>query len=141
MSIAEASFTDRGTALPVGVAVIMIDVGMHPGTSIGDIVARTGLPQSHVSTTIARSRERGLVTTRPDPADGRRTLVTPTDRFRAMTRKRGSASINDVLLNALGPDQPGEPTALEVVAALEIAAARLRPRGANVREPAGVNVD
>src|ERR1700722_297143 len=73
-------------ALPAGglqssVRMVVIDVAEHPDSAIGEITARTGFPQSHVSASVARLRELGAVHTTPDPADGRRTLVRITDRM------------------------------------------------------------
>jgi hypothetical protein len=44
---------------PVGspAGVSLCGIHAHPGSSIGDIPARAGMPQSHVSETVARLRE------------------------------------------------------------------------------------
>jgi DNA-binding MarR family transcriptional regulator len=59
---------------PVEVAIVD-DVIRNPGASVTDIGQRTGFVQSHVSASVARLRERGIVETAPDPADRRRTTV------------------------------------------------------------------
>jgi DNA-binding MarR family transcriptional regulator len=59
---------------PVEIAVLE-DVIKNPDTSITEIGQRTGFAQSHVSTTVARLRERDLMLTTPDPSDGRRVRV------------------------------------------------------------------
>jgi DNA-binding transcriptional ArsR family regulator len=64
-------------SLPASVRSIRIDVTLHPDSSVGEIAARTGFPQSHVSASIARLQEHGAVTAAPDPRDRRRTLVRP----------------------------------------------------------------
>lgn len=64
--------------LPTSVRIVLVDAHEHPGSTIGQIVARTGFPQSHVSAAVARLRDSGLLVTEADPADRRRTLVRPT---------------------------------------------------------------
>src|SRR5580693_7809367 len=61
--------------LPTGPSLVLRDVFAHPGSSITDITARTGLPQSYVSESVARLRSQGILETSADPADRRRTLV------------------------------------------------------------------
>ncbi|WP_433060486.1 MarR family transcriptional regulator [Dactylosporangium sp. CS-033363] len=97
-------------SLPASVRSVLMDVSSHPDSSVGAIAERTGFPQSHVSASIARLQERGMVATAPDPRDRRRTLV------RAQTLLVVHASpADDVLLGALA-----DPEALpEVKAALE----------------------
>ncbi|NUP64957.1 MAG: MarR family transcriptional regulator, partial [Nonomuraea sp.] len=68
----------KGPPLTPGEEAVFEDVLRHPGGTVGEIQARTGFVQSHVSASVARMRERGLLRTAPDPADGRRTLVTAT---------------------------------------------------------------
>src|SRR5262245_5412053 len=60
---------------PPGVQLILMEVHAQPDSTIGQLAARTGLPQSYVSESVARLRDQGALATRPDPADGRRTLV------------------------------------------------------------------
>jgi DNA-binding MarR family transcriptional regulator len=59
--------------LPTSVQLVLVDVGDHPGSSVSEVVARTGLPQSLVSAAIARLREGGALTTEIDPNHRRRT--------------------------------------------------------------------
>lgn len=63
--------------LPTSVRMVLLDVFEHPGCTIGQIVERTGFPQSHVSAAVARLRDLGVVVTEVDPTDRRRTLVAP----------------------------------------------------------------
>ena len=63
--------------LPTSVRMVLVDVLDHPGSTITQIVERTGFPQSHVSASVARLREGGVLVTTADPADRRRTLVAP----------------------------------------------------------------
>src|ERR1700745_3485177 len=80
----------RFQGLPTSVQSVLIDVFEHPDTAIGGIVTRTGLPQSHVSTSVARLIRVGVLEKRVDPNDGRRTLVRPTGGIRERIRQRGA---------------------------------------------------
>ncbi|TNC29590.1 MarR family transcriptional regulator [Amycolatopsis alkalitolerans] len=83
--------------LTPGERAVLEDVIRHPGGSVGEIRERTGFVQSHVSASVARLRERGLITTAADPRDGRRTRVRVTDRTsRAITRRAGRRIDNAV---------------------------------------------
>ncbi len=63
--------------LPTSVRMVLVDVFENRDTTIGQIVERTGFPQSHVSASVARLRDNGILMTWADPTDGRRTLVAP----------------------------------------------------------------
>ena len=65
----------KAQAMPTGPSLVLRDVFAHPDSSITEVTARTGLPQSYVSDSVARLRDQGIVETSADPADGRRTLV------------------------------------------------------------------
>ncbi|WP_328395784.1 MarR family transcriptional regulator [Nocardia sp. NBC_00416] len=62
--------------IPPSEYAVLEDVALHPGSSIRDITDRTAITQSLVSRIVARFRDQALLTTVPDPADGRRVLVT-----------------------------------------------------------------
>jgi DNA-binding MarR family transcriptional regulator len=109
---------------PPGVLLILTDAFARPDSSVGEIAARTGLPQSYVSETVAKMRERGAFQTRPDPADGRRTLVKVSDTVPETVTRLGAAPVDDALISALG-DPPPE-TAAQLLAALTAVTARLR---------------
>ncbi|MBM7775373.1 DNA-binding transcriptional ArsR family regulator [Actinokineospora baliensis] len=96
--------------LPVRVRSVLVDVFEHPDSSIQDITARTGLPQSHVSASVARLREVGVLTTSQDPTDRRRTLVR---RARGVPT-RVHAPVDAVITERVGPER-----AQEAMAALE----------------------
>ncbi len=110
-------------AMPHSVRMVMIDVFEHPNSTIGQIVERSGFPQSHVSASVARLREGGILTTTVDPDDGRRTLVTPveSDAKREERIRHIDAPIVDELRSELvaqwGPS--GEAHVAEVLAAVE----------------------
>ncbi|MER7283275.1 helix-turn-helix domain-containing protein [Dactylosporangium sp. NPDC000244] len=99
--------------MPASVRSVLVDVTQHPDSSIGEIAARTGFPQSHVSASIARLQEHGSVVTSPDPRDRRRTLVRPNPSAKQFLIVSGDPA-DDALLQALD-----DPRALpEVQAAL-----------------------
>lgn len=110
--------------LPTGVGLVLEDVFAHPDSSVGEIKARTGLPQSYVSEAIARLRDRKMIETTADRADARRTLarVHP-DHPREVVR-RGAVSIDGALADALG--EPGAAAISTELEVLEAIAARLR---------------
>jgi SAM-dependent methyltransferase/DNA-binding MarR family transcriptional regulator len=111
--------------LPTSVRSILIDVFEHPNSSVGEITARTGFPQSHVSVAVARLREGGALVTTVDPNDRRRTLVRPSSQVPRRAARLISAPIDAALAAALGTDDPGEVE--QVVAALQALAQRLTP--------------
>jgi len=112
--------------LPAGPSLVLRDVFAHPGSSITDITARTGLPQSYVSESVARLRSQGILETSADPADGRRTLVRVSAGHPRTVAAKGSAPVDGALAAALGePD--GGPAVAEIVATLSALAERLRP--------------
>jgi DNA-binding MarR family transcriptional regulator len=117
--------------LPTSVRMVLVDVYEHPGSTIGQIVDRTGFPQSIVSAAVARLRESGALETTTDPTDRRRTLVAPsTDaRARAARAEHEQPPIDDLLAAALverhGPD--GALHVAEATAALEVLARLLTP--------------
>src|ERR1041384_3483076 len=57
------------------VLVALFDLMEHGESSVSEIVSRTGLPQSQVSTAVARLRDAERVTTAPDIVDRRRVLL------------------------------------------------------------------
>jgi DNA-binding MarR family transcriptional regulator len=116
--------------LPASVQSIVFDVFEHPNSSIGEITARTGFPQSHVSASVARLQKAGGLVTTVDPRDRRRTLVSPAPEVVAGIASHAlaaqvSAPIDDVLAKALDTSDPS--TVGELVATLESLAARLLP--------------
>lgn len=114
-----------GGGVPTGVGVIIRDVFVHPECSIGEITSRSGLPQSYVSQSVARLCSRGLFTTKTDPADGRRTLVSVSALHAGGVAAKGSVSVDAALARALG--ETDTTAAAEAVAALETLAHRLEP--------------
>lgn len=105
------------------VIIVAADIRAHPGTPVKDIAARTGFPQSKVSACVARLREAGAVETATDPADRRRTLVSPAREVSPRVAEVRASDIDAVLTGVLA-----DPGALgEVKAALEVLAGHLDP--------------
>ena len=110
--------------LPTSVRIVLVDVFEHPGGTIGQIVERTGFPQSHVSASVARLRDLGMLATTVDPDDRRRTLVAPLPehRNRAALAEHELEPIDDIVVAALverlGP--LGADHLAEATAALEL---------------------
>jgi DNA-binding MarR family transcriptional regulator len=117
--------TGGGPAPPLGQSLVFQDVFGHPGSSVTDITARTGLPQSYVSESVARLREQGLVVTEADPADRRRTLVRASPEHLQRVARKGSASVDAALTGALGETDPAQAEVL--IGTLSEMAARLLP--------------
>lgn len=54
---------------------VMTVVGSHPGTTASEVCARTGMDKMSVSRAIAALARKRRVLRKPDPNDGRRTLL------------------------------------------------------------------
>ncbi|TCC61241.1 MarR family transcriptional regulator [Kribbella pittospori] len=107
------------------VLIVASDIAAHPGSAVGEIAARTGLPQSQVSTAVARLKEAGSVDTAPDPVDRRRALVHQSETVSARVAEVRATGIEDALTAALGSDDPKDRQ--EVMDALEVLARHLTP--------------
>ncbi|MFI5533634.1 MarR family winged helix-turn-helix transcriptional regulator [Kitasatospora sp. NPDC051853] len=105
--------------------IVAGDVAAHPGTTVSEIVGRTGLPQSQVSTAVARLREAGSVEAAPDPADRRRTLLHPAAEPSPRVAEVRATSIGPALAAALPAVTPAE--LRQLTAALDLLAHHLRP--------------
>src|SRR5580693_4230042 len=112
--------------LPAGPSLVLRDVFAHPDSSISDITARTGLPQSYVSESVARLRDQGIVETSADPSDGRRTLVRVAPDHPRTVAAKGSVSVDAALAVAFGEPADGAAIA-QIIGTLSDIAARLRP--------------
>ncbi|MFD8420876.1 MarR family winged helix-turn-helix transcriptional regulator [Streptomyces sp. NPDC059466] len=107
------------------VLVVASDIAAHPDTAIGEIAARTGLPQSQVSSAVARLGEAGSVQTAPDPSDRRRLLVRQAAEVSERVAQVRAAGIDEALTAALGSDEPHR--LREVTEALDVLARNLLP--------------
>ncbi len=88
-----------------GRALVLRDVLANPDASVSAITARTGLPQSYVSESVAALRERGILETTPDTQDRRRTLATVTTAHRRRVAKRASVPVNMTLTKEIGEER------------------------------------
>jgi DNA-binding MarR family transcriptional regulator len=113
-------------SMPTGPSLVLRDVFANPGSSITDITARTGLPQSYVSESVARLRGQGIVVTSADPADGRRTLVRVSDQHPRTVAAKGSAPVDAALAAALG-EPAGGAAVTQIIGTLSALADRLAP--------------
>ena len=91
-----------GATLPAGALIVMRDVLASPGSSITDITARTGLPQSYVSESVNKLRVKGIAEITADPVDRRRTLVRLTAARLDQVARHSARDADDVLRAALG---------------------------------------
>jgi hypothetical protein len=104
--------------MPTSVRSVLLDVYEHPGSSVSEITARTGFPQSHVSASVARLREAGALITTTDPTDRRRTLAAPNPDVQRRVPSMPWVSVDQVLATAIGTDDPEQVAA--ALAALDL---------------------
>ncbi|OLT38191.1 MarR family transcriptional regulator [Actinomadura sp. CNU-125] len=130
MKIGEAALPTEGVgAHSTSVRTVLIvagDVRDRPGGAVGEIAARTGLPQSAVSGAVARLREAGAVVTEPDPRDRRRLLVRPAPEASARVAEVRATPIDAALSTALDTDDPERLAA--IVALLDELARHVTPQ-------------
>ncbi len=126
MKLGEEAIPPSGfRQVPTSVRSVLMDVYEHPGSSVSEITARTGFPQSHVSASVARLRESGALVTTTDPADRRRTLAAPNPEVRRGLSSLAWVPVDAVLARAIGTGDAGQ--AAEAVATLELLARLLTP--------------
>jgi DNA-binding MarR family transcriptional regulator len=104
---------------------VLLDIAANPGSSISEITARTGYPQSHVSTSVMKLRQIGAVRTEIDPHDRRRTLAWIVPEAVQRARSRITSTADAAIARALG--SPPAAAVAEVIGALEMVADRLGP--------------
>ena len=113
IDLARQVTTDAGdTELTPGEVAVLEDVLKHPGSVVTDIQARTGFAQSHVSVSVARLRERGLIVAAPDPADRRRTRLTLAEIAHRAIMRRAGRPADDTIAEAVGQDKAARVLAL-----------------------------
>lgn len=120
---AEEGAAVPGPALAAGALIVLRDVLDHPGSSISDIVTRTGLPQSYTSECVSKLRDQGLAEVSSDPADRRRTRVRLRPGNAELAARQSARPVDDLLRTAL---DDGDTGADQAIAALSAVAARLR---------------
>jgi DNA-binding MarR family transcriptional regulator len=117
--IAEEAMRGDAPKTPPGVRLILTDVRDNPGSTIGEIAARTGLPQSYASESVARLREQGAVETWTDPTDRRRTRVRIAAGLPRAVARAGAVRVDAALLAAVGTgDSTADQALVEQLAAL-----------------------
>lgn len=84
-----------------GALAVIEDLARHEATTVGEVARRTGLAQSMVSTTVAGLRSSGVLTSEPDPDDGRRVLVTLSAATRSQILTRSARPADGALREAL----------------------------------------
>jgi MarR family 2-MHQ and catechol resistance regulon transcriptional repressor len=92
--------------------MVLRDLVTNGRSSITGTVARTGLAQSRVSTSVKALAGRGWVVTQADPNDGRRTLAEVTPEVAAEALRRRGRDATDALDVVLADCPPGERVAL-----------------------------
>jgi len=106
IDLARQVTTDAGdTALTPGEVAVIEDVFKHPGSVVTEIQARTGFAQSHVSVSVSRLREQGLIVAEPDPADRRRTRLTVADAARRAIMRRAGRPADETIAEAVGQEK------------------------------------
>ena len=116
--------------LPSSVRMVLVDVIDHPETTITQIVERTGFPQSHVSSAVARLRDADVLRTAADPNDRRRTLVAPSPAHlkRVKEKNRDLEPIDSVVESALIDSESfSDENLREALAALDVLARLFDP--------------
>ena len=121
MKLAEEGLPGQG--VNNSVRFVLLDIAANPGSSISEITARTGSPQSHVSTSVIKLREFGVVRTEVDPRDRRRTLVWVVPAALKRAQGRITATADAAIARALG--NPPAAEVGEVIGALEMVSERL----------------
>jgi DNA-binding MarR family transcriptional regulator len=132
MQVAEESLP-KGKMAKSG-RLVYVDVAYHPNSSITEITERTGFPQSLVSTSVARLREIGLLETKPDPDDRRRTLVQATTARRALASRLAAISIDESIEKELSSNVHVD--LVDVMAALGLLSRVFTPEVLRVEAPA-----
>lgn len=103
IDLARQVTTDAGdTALTPGEVAVLEDVLKHPGSVVTEIQARTGFAQSHVSASVSRLRDQGLIVAAPDPADRRRTRLTLAEIAHRAIMRRAGRPADDTIAEVVG---------------------------------------
>lgn len=134
----------RMPALPTGPNLVLRDVFAHPDSSISEIAARTALPQSYVSDSVASLQQHGFVTAQTDAQDRRRTLVSVTQQHRRTVARKAGAPVDAALARALGDgatDQVPPTLALLTTLAERLAPASPGPILKQIKPPKDIRSD
>jgi len=130
MKIGEQALPAPEDGTPLGgertVVIVMTDIYENPGTTVGEVARRTGLPQSAVSGSVARLRSVGSVISEPDPRDRRRQLLGRNPNLTARRHAVATATIDEAVAAALGEHTPAD--LAEVLSALQTLGDWLTPQ-------------
>ncbi|GIF65033.1 hypothetical protein Ais01nite_30680 [Asanoa ishikariensis] len=130
MKIGEQALPTPEDGTPPGgertVVIVMTDIYQNPGTTVGEVARRTGLPQSAVSGSVARLRSVGSVISEPDPRDRRRQLLGRNPNLTPRRRTVAAATVDDAVAGALGEHTPTD--LATVLSALETLGEWLTPQ-------------
>jgi len=128
MKIAETALPDVGAGSGGNRTTLLAasEIAGNPGSTVGEIAARTGLPQSAISQAVARLVEAGSVVGEPDPADGRRTLLRHVGEASERVAEVRATNIRPALKAAMDDADAASLDAVE--SALRQLSTALRPR-------------
>ena len=128
MKIAESALPDVGAGSGGNRTTLLVasEIAGHPGSTVGEIAARSGLPQSAISQAVARLVKAGSVVSEPDPADGRRTLLRHAGETSERVAEIRATSIRPALESVTGRADAASLDAIE--GALRQLSTALRPR-------------
>ncbi|SNT61831.1 DNA-binding transcriptional regulator, MarR family [Asanoa hainanensis] len=139
MKIGEQALPAPEDGTPLGgertVVIVMSDIFENPGTTVGEVARRTGLPQSAVSGSVARLRSVGSVISEPDPRDRRRQLLARNPDLTARRRTVATTTVDEAVAAALGQHTPTDLTT--VLSALETLGEWLTPQTLTRLRPDG----
>ncbi|MDF3294285.1 MULTISPECIES: MarR family winged helix-turn-helix transcriptional regulator [Streptomyces] len=85
--------TDSVTDIPLSEASVLARLDRDGPDSPGALAALEGVRPQAMATTLAALEQRGLVSRAPDPADGRRAVMTITEAGRTVVTDRRSKSV------------------------------------------------
>jgi len=100
----QAAAQDNDNRLTPSQLLVIEDVAQHPKTTAQQIIQRTGLVQSQVSTIVANFKRHNIFNVTASSNDGRKSLITITPRVRkTIFQTRGQQSITKAV-QALQPE-------------------------------------
>lgn len=128
-----------GTGLPLGVSRLLFEIGPR-GAGVRELRERLGLDSGYLTRLLQRLTAEGLTDVAPDPADGRRRLVTLTPRGRRAWQDLDDRSerLAHSLVDSLSDRQRARLTDALAAADLLVRAATVRLRRVAPTEPAAI---
>ena len=101
-----ADIRQLAPGVPTAELIVMYDLLDHGPSTITELAERTGYVQSRVSSAVAGLCERHWVQTRPDPHDGRRTIVHVPAEVQREARQVQARNVNEEVLGPLLAEVP-----------------------------------